>query len=483
MVFKVEFQEAYPFVPTSAGFCSIAILGYDKIYVQRGPQHLVDAVRHAINSCWAEGIQKDENLKDSTGVHKFKLSGFPWWNFKGDRFETSRLTLGLLAAVQRSGFRMVSDVDISHRKLGFLKVWILRAYANDTTPLPDLCLALQGWSGVTAVTSGMPHEAREPLVAAIRSGLETAWVVDEVKESPDGVDLSLETLPWICFGSDGVQARQAVLGALVSLEKRVGYRLATSVRVADSRGLKPKLVFQKMPQEADRAEYVGLSFNQMDRVRLFGPPHQGLDQFLVSAISGAIAAGWPRGCSRQQECGEAEEWVLKGFPFDAFFKSRVDTRLLLSNILQVMWQQNFEIAGVVEGKLPVIYWRRSENASKDIRGPVNPVVSVMFNAPNKIRITSTDQRSLSPAIAAVREALQSPQVWKDVLKEDSLYGRSIEFKLDNWPFFRRPVGSNAVLSTSILLNVINAMASVGLTFKASLNLARHRSCMGSLFFQ
>ncbi|KAF4711709.1 hypothetical protein FOZ62_015471, partial [Perkinsus olseni] len=104
----------------------------------------------------------------------------------------------------------------------------------------------------------------------------------------------------------------------------------------------------------------------------------------------------------------------------------------------------------------------------------------MFNAPNKIRITSTDQRTLSPAIAAVREALQAPQVWKDVLKEDSLYGRSIEFKLEDWPFLRKPVGSNAVLVTSILLNVVNAMASVGLSLKACLNLARHRSVMGGL---
>ncbi|KAF4673702.1 hypothetical protein FOL47_010183, partial [Perkinsus chesapeaki] len=441
-MFKVDFQEAYPFVPTSAGFCSIAILGHDKIYVQRGPQHLVDEVRRAINASWTDGLQKDENLKESSGVHKFKLRGFPWWNFNGDRFETSRLALGLMDAVRRSGFNMITDVDIVHRKLGFLRVWILREDPNDSSPPPDLCLALQGWSGVTAVTTGMPQDTRKALVASVKAGLETSWEVDSVDEAPDGVDISLDTVPWICFGSDGVAARQSILGALVCLEEMSGYRLTNTMRVADSKGLKPKMLFHHLPQETDRGEYVGLSFNQEDRIRLFGPPHQGLDQFLVSAISGAIAAGWPRGCARQQECGEAQEWVLKGLPFDAFFKSRVDTRLLLSHILQVMWQQNFEIAGVVEGKLPVIYWRRPEKASRHVEGPVNPVVGIMFNAPNKIRVTSTDQRSLSPVIAALREALQAPQVWKDVLREDTVYGRSIEFKLTDWPYMRKPVASN-----------------------------------------
>ncbi|KAK6581833.1 hypothetical protein PZA11_005530 [Diplocarpon coronariae] len=138
--------------------------------------------------------------------------------------------------------------------------------------------------------------------------------------------------PWYGQGSDAISARvvmRQILGYLFS----VGWVLHASTDVSKKQMDKDTLFFRKQQQPPPPSEWIAISFNKSDRLRLIGADGQ-----LIAAFKDMLSSmrllqtdlGW-----KDRSMG-AWEFKINGYPWWATGEETMSTRMLLMKMLECL---------------------------------------------------------------------------------------------------------------------------------------------------
>lgn len=480
--FVKGFKEAHPSEPTSNGFCCVVLAQMDRIFVQRAPDEVTHVIREAIAAEWPSGLQFDDVSSSLCCVHEFKLKGTPWFNMSTATASCSRkLIFSMIEKLKRLNWALVEDVDVNRGN--FTQLWILQKLPEALPETTDLLVSLHDTDDVRLYTSDVFSVVETE--SAVRRGIELAWKIDTEGEENGWFQFKLKGRPWRAYWADSVPSRQILLGVCSELDNSLGYELTHSVISSCKFTTKSSLVFRKRQNDDKKADdvfmYTGLSMHGGDLLRLLDIPGTEPDAELIDAISDAIRRGWPRGIKSQDLYAGSYEWKLQGWPWRASGEATVDSRRLVSFLLQMMWSNHFELmprilcSGRLGDSSLLVFRRRKPANSKmypSLKARTQPVVCVSFHDRNDIRISSTDSDIPAQLGVKLRPALTSPALFCDVVKTGSPYGQSYQYVLQASPFLAFSGVKPSTFITSIVLSLIDAMANEGWTLRTSLDVSQ-----------
>lgn len=170
-------------------------------------------------------------------------------------------------------------------------------------------------------------------IAAIRQVIKTSWPFGLQNERVYGPshEFKLYSNPWYGQSKDAVPSRVIMREILAYLFK-VGWILHASVDISKKELDKDTLVFRKQATPPPESEWISISFNQSDRLRLIGA-----DEVLIRGVR-ELLVGMRR---LQSECWKdralvAWEFKVLGTPWRASGEETMVTRGLMLGLLQVL---------------------------------------------------------------------------------------------------------------------------------------------------
>jgi len=150
--------------------------------------------------------------------------------------------------------------------------------------------------------------------------------------------------PWRGQGSDAIPARVLMRELLAHLY-RMGWILHASTDVSKKEYDKDSLFFRKQQSPPPESEWISISFNEWDKLRLIGA---NLD--LIKATKGVL-----QGMGLLQEDRSwkdkkfgAWEFKLNGYPWRANGEETMRTRLLLLRMLACLEQHGWSLYASVD---------------------------------------------------------------------------------------------------------------------------------------
>ncbi|CAF1102797.1 unnamed protein product [Rotaria sordida] len=179
------------------------------------------------------------------------------------------------------------------------------------------------------------------IISVVRQAILSSWHrgLQNEKEYGGAYEFKLNGNPWLGQGSVAVESRVMMMLVLSALHHH-GWYLLMSTDVSKKQEGKDLLIFRAgIPPQS--TSFFGVSFNEWDKLRLIGVPHD-----LIRAVQQTI------GTSRIQD----EEWVylqtayqfkLRGYPWTADGYETVTSRMIILDLLDCFtslgWQLHASI--------------------------------------------------------------------------------------------------------------------------------------------
>ncbi|CZS94916.1 uncharacterized protein RAG0_11945 [Rhynchosporium agropyri] len=138
--------------------------------------------------------------------------------------------------------------------------------------------------------------------------------------------------PWYGQSSDAIASR-VIIREILSYLFSVGWILHATTDVSKKQLDKDTLFFRKQQTPPPPSEWISISFNRFDRLRLIGADEQ-LRYAMKNLLSGMMLL--------QEDCGwkdqrlNAWEFKIKGYPWMASGEETMSTRLLLMRMLECL---------------------------------------------------------------------------------------------------------------------------------------------------
>jgi hypothetical protein len=187
-----------------------------------------------------------------------------------------------------------------------------------------------------------PHED----VAAIRGVIKAYWRkgIQEEQTYGPSFEFKLHGYPWQGQTSDAITSRILMREILAHLFKH-GWTLHASTDVSKKEMDKDTLFFRKQQSPPPESEWISISFNQFDRLRLIGANAE-----LISAMKQVLASmnllqedrGW-----KDKEL-IAWEFKIRGNPWCATGVETMTTRLLLMRILECLESHGWSLYASID---------------------------------------------------------------------------------------------------------------------------------------
>ncbi|KUJ18514.1 uncharacterized protein LY89DRAFT_569398, partial [Mollisia scopiformis] len=183
-------------------------------------------------------------------------------------------------------------------------------------------------------------------IQSIRGVIQNSYSKGISKEQLYGKshEFKLNGNPWFGQSSDAVISRVLIREILAHLFS-IGWILHASTDVSKKEMDKDTLFFRKQQARPPASDFISISFNQSDRLRLIGAPTQLVQDF-KSLLSGMGLLqqdlGWKDATLR------AWEFKLNGYPWRATGEETMSTRLLLLKMLECLESHGWSLYASVD---------------------------------------------------------------------------------------------------------------------------------------
>ncbi|KAF4673703.1 hypothetical protein FOL47_010184 [Perkinsus chesapeaki] len=403
-------SEPSPHTVTSQGLCAITLCGLGAMYGLKCPEEVLGAIREGLGR---ENLKGDGLSEKAPGLHKFNLSSRLWMSNGKKTVEVRRIIMRVVEELSKRGWEIVEEVDMS--RAGLMQVWILRRSdaVGDYNPRPnrkDFMVSMHSSDDVRVLCESDPLRTHS-VIEAVRNAIEACWKVSKENEYGGVHQFVLKGSPFGAFGANGensVKIRRMLLAICAQVEKQTGAKLYKSLSLSVGQGSKSSLIFRQVEDygESGPVEYLGLSLNDTDDVRLISLPGEPLDETVKDSLRAAIVEGWPRGIQKEGEYGGAFEWKLLGRPWDAHGTETVDSRLLVGKMLKKMWALGFELMPKIDcsGKLAdmsLMVFRRPREGGNRLPES-EPVLGLSLHDADDIRLTCTEDSIIDSMEQVIR---------------------------------------------------------------------------------
>lgn len=171
-------------------------------------------------------------------------------------------------------------------------------------------------------------------IDAIRQVIKASWRKGIQKEQKYGRSYEFKVYgnPWYGQGDDAVTSRILIRGVLAYLFS-IGWILHASTDVSKKEFDKDTLFFRRQQQAPPPSDWISITFNQSDRLRLIGA-----DANLIEDVKNTLAGlgllqtdiGW------KDKINGAWEFKIRGYPWHASGEETMTTRFLLLKMLEIL---------------------------------------------------------------------------------------------------------------------------------------------------
>jgi hypothetical protein len=186
----------------------------------------------------------------------------------------------------------------------------------------------------------------QAFIPSIRSTIQSAWSKGIQREKTYGpsYEFKLCGYPWHGQSSEAIPSRILMRELLMKLHGE-GWILHASTDVSKKALDKDTLVFRKQESPPPESEWISISFNQTDRLRLIGANRE-----LINAVKGLLQnmrmlqtdCGW-----KDQRLG-AWEFKINGYPWRASGEETMSTRFLLLRLLETLEQHGWSLYASID---------------------------------------------------------------------------------------------------------------------------------------
>jgi hypothetical protein len=183
-------------------------------------------------------------------------------------------------------------------------------------------------------------------IDALRGVIKACWRKGIQKELKYGLsyEFKLYGNPWYGQGDDAITSRIIMKGVLAHLFS-VGWILHASTDVSKKEFDKDTLFFRRQQQNPPPSDWISITFNMSDRLRLIGA-----DSTLTTDIKSTLIGlgllqsdlGW-----KDKTLG-AWEFKINGYPWNASGEETMTTRFLLLKILECLEAHGWSLYASVD---------------------------------------------------------------------------------------------------------------------------------------
>jgi hypothetical protein len=170
-------------------------------------------------------------------------------------------------------------------------------------------------------------------ITAIRDVIKQNWPsgIQEERTYANSHEFKCLGNPWSGQGADAIPARILMRGILAYLYC-CGWILTASTDVSKSILEKDTIIFRKQAVPPPASEWIAISFNQGDRLRLIGAPPELIAAFqaLLKGMGLCKEEGW------KDSVLNAFEFKIHGWPWRPQGEEAMKTRLLLLRMLETL---------------------------------------------------------------------------------------------------------------------------------------------------
>ncbi|TVY34725.1 hypothetical protein LSUB1_G005023 [Lachnellula subtilissima] len=182
-------------------------------------------------------------------------------------------------------------------------------------------------------------------VSAIRSVIQRHWTkgLQSERVYSASYEFKLSGYPWYGQGSDAITSRVVVREIFAYLFSQ-GWILHLSTDVSRSKYDKDSLIFRKQQTPPPPSEFIAITFNQGDRMRLIGAPNALLAdvRMLLKEMNLLQAEDWKDGKL------QAWEYKMYGWPWHATGEETMTTRLLLLKLLETLESRGWSVYASID---------------------------------------------------------------------------------------------------------------------------------------
>jgi hypothetical protein len=182
-------------------------------------------------------------------------------------------------------------------------------------------------------------------IAAIRAIIKQNWGsgIQDERTYANSHEFKCIGNPWSGQGADSIPARILMCGILAYLYS-CGWILTASTDISKSILEKDTMIFRKQVVPPPPSEWMAISFNQGDRLRLIGAPTELIVEFQVLLKAMGL---WQEGAWKDRTLN-AWEFKLNGWPFKSSGSETMAPRLLLLRMLETLEMGGWSLYATID---------------------------------------------------------------------------------------------------------------------------------------
>jgi hypothetical protein len=177
-------------------------------------------------------------------------------------------------------------------------------------------------------------------IVAIRAVIKRSWIKGIQNEGTysSSYEFKLFGNPWNGQGNEAITSR-IVLREVFAYLYSVGWILHASTDVSKKEFDKDTLIFRKQQHPPPESNWISISFNETDKLRLIGAAKELIAAFGVLLKNMRLLQGeyW------KDQRNNAWEFKINGRPWRAFGEETVTTRLLVLKLLETLEKQGWSL--------------------------------------------------------------------------------------------------------------------------------------------
>jgi hypothetical protein len=179
----------------------------------------------------------------------------------------------------------------------------------------------------------------------LRSVIQTSWYlgIQAVQTHSLSHEFKLNGSPWKGQGSDAIPSR-IVMGSILAYLYSVGWILQASTNVSKMEYDKDTLIFRKQETPPPETDWIAISFNQSNRLRLIGANTQLICAFrtMLKGTKLFRGEGW------KDKSRKTWEFKIQGSPWIASGEEKMVVKLLLLKLVETLERHGWSLYASVD---------------------------------------------------------------------------------------------------------------------------------------
>ncbi|VDK42311.1 unnamed protein product [Anisakis simplex] len=387
----------------------------DSIVLVDASEEVISMVRSVVSQLSAAGIQSES--QGPCGAYKFKLRGMPFVTSSREiSVQTKLMLCELLKVLRENGWELTLSSDLSRRRdlstLFFQKI-PNNGYEYAFRGCHIMCLSLSSMDRLQLVNA--PVEANNILIECV----DTLHQRDH--SGQNYFEVQMKGYLWEALTAEGgFQARSLLLNTFSRFHE-LRYRFYGTANI---KGTADCIFFISDRDDVGQREYCMLSLNASDRLRLVCAPNE-----VVDLVGECLQRYWVKGIQHAKVKGGDPlhfEYKLGGFPWNSMGTEAVESRLLITIILQQLVTIGWAVVTAID-----LSRRATDKAVFLLRrcaASTIPHFAICPAETDKLRVINANKEM----IEVVGNVLRS--CWTLGIQREEYYGNSFEYKLVGYPW-------------------------------------------------